>query len=68
MSGRDIGEALRTYIQRATDEREARNKYDGYSWGWHGAALIGEVRDAEKALTDALDTYIDGRVAKALQA
>ncbi len=33
---KNVTEALRDLLQEEVDEKDAREKYDGYEWGHHG--------------------------------
>jgi len=62
----DLMRSLTTYIQVSQDERIARDKYDGYSWGYHGSSLLAECHEAAKVFEGRLNDYIDGRIKSAL--
>lgn len=66
----DIGDVMRA-LSSAFDAKIEHDKqlaeYDGYSWGWHGAALIIEKDNSIELFGKRLDTYIDQRIQKALQ-
>lgn len=55
--------ALASVQQTQHDHDVARDRYDGYSWDYFGAALAGEVEIAKTRLADRLDRYIDQRIA-----
>lgn len=58
----DVLNALSRVIDSTNEHDKAREKYDGYSWGYHGAGLIIERDQARKDFAERLDAYIDRRV------
>ncbi len=63
-------EMLVQSLQAAIDARkkrdEARDSYDGYSWGYHGGRYVMAAEDAAKDFSDRLAAVIDARVQAAL--
>lgn len=62
MRAGDLVHLLQRAAQAQRIEQEARETYQGGSWGYHGASLIEDVAKAEKALEDALYAFVDARV------
>lgn len=64
-------------IERLTNYLDAKNHHDtvrdefvakgGYSWGYHGHSLIERMNQEAKNFADALDSYIDQRIALRLE-
>jgi len=54
--------ALRDVLRAETEEAEARERYDGHDWGYHGFQWAEESRKAGEAFQAALDEAIDARV------
>lgn len=55
-------QALRDVLRAETEEEEARARYDGYSWDYHGFRWAEASRKACEQLQSALDAAIDARV------
>ena len=65
MDVEDLVDALTDYIESAAEEKAAREKYDGYEWGYHGYSLIAAKRKAADAFGERLNAYVDARIAAA---
>jgi len=59
--------ALQEYIESATAERQAREKYEGHSWGWAGEHYITSRDRAANTFTIKLNEYVDARIRFALR-
>lgn len=55
-------QAMANHAEAVADEREARSRYTGYSWGYHGREYIQRVEDAAAEVEKRLNEYIDARV------
>lgn len=62
----DVMLAMQDYISAVRDHDTQRDAYEGYSWGWAGAALIGERDRALKRLSERMEAFIDRRVDEAI--
>jgi hypothetical protein len=67
MSTEKLIQALRDVLRAETEEAEARERYDGYDWGYHGFQWAEASRKAGEAFQAALDEAIDARVRAALE-
>lgn len=63
----DVMRAMSSAIDAKVEHDKALKEYDGYSWQWHGAALIAEKENAISLFGKRLDTYIDQRINNALR-
>lgn len=63
MYAKELAKALIDYIEAATAEKAAREKYDGYEWGYHGYSLISEKSLAAEHFVSELSALIDARIA-----
>lgn len=52
---------LSDYMVASKEEDEAREAYDGHSWGYHGGSLIERRQEAGEAFGKSLEEYIDER-------
>ena len=59
--------ALKQVLRAEQEEQDAKNRYDGYDWGYHGFSLAEETRKAGEAFQAAIDEAIDARVRAALE-
>lgn len=62
----DVLNALNRVIDSTNEHDKARDKFDGYSWDYHGAGYIIERDQARADFGERLNTYIDQRIAVAL--
>ena len=62
MSTEKLIQALRDALRAETEEAEARERYDGYEWGYHGFQWAEASRKAGESFQTALDEAIDARV------
>jgi peptidoglycan/xylan/chitin deacetylase (PgdA/CDA1 family) len=67
MSTEKLIQALRDVLRAETEEAEARERHDGYDWGYHGYRWAEESRKAGEAFQAALDEAIDARVRAVLE-
>jgi hypothetical protein len=67
MSTEKLIQSLRDVLRAETKEAEARERYDGYDWGYHGFLWAEASRKAGEAFQAALDEAIDARVRAALE-
>lgn len=58
--------ALQQLLRAEAEEREARDGYEGGSWGYHGHSFITASADAATKFEAELNAVIDARVAAAL--
>lgn len=58
----DVLNALARVIDSTNEHDAARDKYEGYSWGYHGAGLIYNRDEARDDFAKRLDAYIDQRI------
>lgn len=63
---RCLVEAFQNAAEAEREEKEAREAYDGYSWGYHGQGLIERRERAAEELQRIFDEYIDQRIKAAL--
>ena len=56
-----VGE-LRQVLRAEQEEQEAKERYDGYEWGYHGFQFFEASRKAGEAFQSALDEAIDARI------
>jgi len=62
MSTEKLIQALRDTLRAETEEAEARERYDGYDWGYHGFHFAEVSRKSGEAFKAALDEAIDARM------
>lgn len=62
MSTEKLVYALRQALRAEQEEQEARERYDGYDWGYHGLQWAEASRKAGEELAAALNEAIDARV------
>lgn len=55
-------QALDNYYDAKKEEEEARERYDGRSWGYFGRSLIEAKERAAEDIQKRLDEYIDRRI------
>lgn len=68
---------IEVLVQKLTDYMDARREHDeayqefvdggGYSWGYYGRSYVDRYETRARAFGDALESFIDARVAKALE-
>jgi hypothetical protein len=58
--------AMADYASAQSDHDVARDKYQGYSWGYHGHSYIHAVDSAKEHAESVLEQYIQACVEKAL--
>lgn len=63
MNAEELVRALTDYIEAAATEKAAREKYDGYEWGYHGYSLISAKSLAAEHFVSELSALIDARIA-----
>ena len=61
-----VGE-LRQVLRAEQEEQEAKDRYTGYEWGYHGFQWFEASRKAGEEFHAALDEAIDARVRAALE-
>ncbi len=61
----EVARAICDLLQAQTEYNKANQVYDGRSWVWAGKNVIEELDKAKKHLKQALDNYVDDRIAKA---
>ena len=66
MSTEKLIYALRAVLMAEQDEQDARKRYDGSDWGYHGFQWAEASREAGERFAAALDEVIDARVRAAL--
>jgi hypothetical protein len=54
--------AMSEYIDAAAIEKAARDRYDGYEWGYHGYNLIVERDRAAERVAEELAAFVDARI------
>lgn len=59
---RCLVEAFQEAAEAERQEKEARENYDGYSWGYHGHRFIERRERAAEKLQRIFDEYIDQRI------
>ena len=62
MSTEKLIYALRQVLRAEQEEQEARERYDGCEWGYHGFQWAEASRKAGEEFAAALDEVIDARV------
>jgi len=62
MSTEKLIQALHNVLRADTEETEARERYDGHDWGYHGLLWTNASRKADEAFQAALEDAIDARV------
>lgn len=55
-------DSLMRAMESALEESDAREKYDGYDWGYHGYPLIQAKEEAAERFGKLLADYIDQRI------
>lgn len=55
-------QALDQYMAASREEAEAREKYEGPSWGYFGRDYIETKEKAAEEVQKRLDQYIDARI------
>jgi metal-responsive CopG/Arc/MetJ family transcriptional regulator len=55
----DLTDALEHYLEKKREHDSARNKYQGYSWGWYGESWRKAMEEAQHEYEDALKSYLD---------
>lgn len=58
--------AMANYAEAQSDHDVAREKYEGYSWGYHGSSYIDAVNSAKERAQEVLEQYIEACVERAL--
>lgn len=58
--------AMANYAMAQGEHDVARDKYDGYSWGYHGSSYIDAVESAQEHAERVLEQYIEACVERAL--
>ena len=58
--------AMADYANAQSRHDAAREKYDGYSWGWYGSSYIDAVDRARDAAEKVLEQYIDACVQRVI--
>ena len=66
MSIESLVDALIDALRARQEYRDARDRYDGPDWGYHGWALSEEAREATEALKREFDAAVDDRVREVL--
>jgi hypothetical protein len=62
VSTENLLDALDDYIRAKTVYDKARDRYDGYEWGYHGYDERTRMDNARKQFQIELDEYIDKRI------
>ena len=62
MSTEKLIYALRQVLRAEQEEQDARERYDGYDWGYHGHQWAEASRKAGEEFAEALNEAIDTRV------
>jgi hypothetical protein len=62
MSTEKLVYALRQVLRAEQEEQDARERYDGYDWGYHGFQWAEASRKAGEEFAAALNEAIDARV------
>ncbi len=63
----DLISTLREVLRAEAEEAEAKERYDGYDWGYHGFRYAEASRWAGEDFGKALDAVIDARVRAILE-
>lgn len=58
--------AMADYASAQSEHDVARDKYEGYSWGYHGSSYIDAVESAREHAQSVLEQYIEACVERAL--
>jgi len=58
--------AMADYANAQSIHDAAREKYNGYSWDWHGSDYIDAVDRARTSAEQVLEQYIDACVQRAI--
>ena len=66
MSTEKLIYALRQVLRAEQEEQDARERYDGYDWGYHGFQWAEASRKAGEEFAAAFNEAIDARVRAAL--
>lgn len=61
-------QALENYMSAKREHDEARDAYQGESWGYHGSHYVEAVEEAAKEFRKRLQTVVAAEVKKALAA
>ena len=67
MTAADLVYLFQEASNARSEEQRARESYEGGSWGYHGYSLIYSAQKAEERLQDALERFIDKRIALKLE-
>lgn len=65
-AAQQVALALQEYVEAAHAERKGREDFNGYSWDHFGNHLISVRDDAANTFTQKLNSYVDARIAAAL--
>lgn len=60
-------ESMMRAVKSRMEHDKARDKYDGYSWGWHGRDSVERMERDAAQFAQHLDAYIDKRVIEKLR-
>lgn len=62
MSIEDVLDAFHDYEMAKGEHDSSLSNYEGYSWDYHGFALIEKMNNSRAAAEKALNEYIDARI------